>query len=477
MMRKLAICAALLILVMLSGMSFGQSAELLRNPGFEQPYLEGPDGPVAEGWSAWYVGAESDRPEYLAAPIDRTIGGDAQMYTSFLAVHEAGLYQSVSGLTPGVMLTFSANVWVWSTRDDLDPAVSVDPGNVTIEVGIDTSGSVNPEGSTIIWSAPVEAYDAFNKIEVSAAPAGEVATVFVKTTVGEARLVTDVYVDNASLLAAEVAAITPEVPVDATAVVDQATQEGTAPTEVPAAATAEPAAATEESATVPTEVAFLSTIEHIVQPGDSYDLIARIYGSSVSAIKEANGVSFEDNLIYPGDKLIVPVPVPAVPTSDSATAPTEAAPVPTEVPSTTEEPTSEPTAEPTSAPEETATEVATAVVILETTYTVQRGDTLMDIAKRFGTDVFELGRLNNILNYNLIRAGQVLKLPVTSTEEDVATEEPTDAPEVIRHFVQFGDSLYRIAARYGVTAQAIIEANNLENPNRIYYGQILIIPK
>jgi spore germination protein len=43
--------------------------------------------------------------------------------------------------------------------------------------------------------------------------------------------------------------------------------------------------------------------------------------------------------------------------------------------------------------------------------------------------------------------------------------------------VQFGDSVYRIAARYGVTSQAIIEANQIENPNRIFYGQILIIPK
>ena len=474
MMRKLAICAALLILVMLTGLSIAQSAELLRNPGFEQPYLDGPEGPVAEGWSAWYVGTESERPEFLAAPADRTVGGDAQMYTSFLAVHKAGLYQSVSGLTPGATVTFSANVWVWSTRDDLDPAVSVDPGKVTIEVGIDTTGSVNPEGTSIIWSAPVEAYDAFNKVEVSAAPTGEVATVFVKTTVGEARLVTDVYVDNASLLAAEVAAITPETPVEATALPDQPTTEPGVPTD-------EAAAPTQEVATAPTEVAFLSTIEHIVQPGDSYDLIARIYGSSVDAIKQANGVAFEDNLIYPGDKLIVPVPVPAVPTVEGQTAPTEAAPVPTEeMPAATAEPTAEPTAvptaEPTSAPEVDVTPLATAEVVLEATYTVQRGDSLMAIAQRFGTNVFELGRLN-ILNYNLIRVGQVLKLPGDAPETDQATPAPTDTPEPVRHFVQFGDSLYRIAARYGVTAQAIIDANNLENPNRIYYGQILIIPK
>ena len=45
------------------------------------------------------------------------------------------------------------------------------------------------------------------------------------------------------------------------------------------------------------------------------------------------------------------------------------------------------------------------------TYTVQRGDTLWDIALRFGTTVSALVRLNNIQNPNLILPGQVLRLP------------------------------------------------------------------
>lgn len=42
--------------------------------------------------------------------------------------------------------------------------------------------------------------------------------------------------------------------------------------------------------------------------------------------------------------------------------------------------------------------------------------------------------------------------------------------------VQWGDTLYRIAARFGTTMQAIAQANQISNPNLIYVGQELIIP-
>jgi stage VI sporulation protein D len=45
------------------------------------------------------------------------------------------------------------------------------------------------------------------------------------------------------------------------------------------------------------------------------------------------------------------------------------------------------------------------------TYTVQSGDTLSKIAKRFGVTVDAIVKANNIANPNLIKAGQVLKIP------------------------------------------------------------------
>ena len=51
---------------------------------------------------------------------------------------------------------------------------------------------------------------------------------------------------------------------------------------------------------------------------------------------------------------------------------------------------------------------------------------------------------------------------------------PTPAHEV--YVVKKGDTVYKIAKRFGTTMQAIILGNNLRNPNLIYPGQILFIP-
>lgn len=51
---------------------------------------------------------------------------------------------------------------------------------------------------------------------------------------------------------------------------------------------------------------------------------------------------------------------------------------------------------------------------------------------------------------------------------------PTPAPEV--YVVKKGDSVYKIAQRYGTTMRSIILANNLRNPDLIFPGQVLYIP-
>ena len=51
---------------------------------------------------------------------------------------------------------------------------------------------------------------------------------------------------------------------------------------------------------------------------------------------------------------------------------------------------------------------------------------------------------------------------------------PGDCP--FTHIVQWGENLSYIAARYGTTVHAIVQANSIPNPNRIYPGQRLIIP-
>lgn len=102
-----------------------------------------------------------------------------------------------------------------------------------------------------------------------------------------------------------------------------------------------------------------------------------------------------------------------------------------------------------------------------TTYTVRSGDTLYSIARRYGVTVNQLAQANNIQNTNLIRVGQIIIIPGTST--------PTPPPTTSSYTVRAGDTLYSIATRHNTTVSELVRLNNLSNPNLIRVGQVLRI--
>ena len=65
---------------------------------------------------------------------------------------------------------------------------------------------------------------------------------------------------------------------------------------------------------------------------------------------------------------------------------------------------------------------------------------------------------------------------VSPTPTASPTPPSTPAPSVRIYVVQPGDTLSAIAARFGVSVQAIINANGLANPNTLGIGQRLVIP-
>ena len=101
-----------------------------------------------------------------------------------------------------------------------------------------------------------------------------------------------------------------------------------------------------------------------------------------------------------------------------------------------------------------------------TTHVVQWGETLSGIAVRYGTTVQALATTNGIANPSRIYAGQRLTVPCGSTPPSGGAW----------YTVQQGDTLSSIAWRYGTSTWAIVQANNISNPNRIYAGQRLYIP-
>jgi LysM repeat protein len=161
---------------------------------------------------------------------------------------------------------------------------------------------------------------------------------------------------------------------------------------------------------------------YVVRRGDTLYSVARRYGTTVSAIMQANGLQ-NSNRIYVGQRLVVPTSGTAQPAATSGT------------------------------------------------YVVQRGDTLFSIASRHGVSVQALALANNIYNPNLIHSGQRLVIPGAG-----ATAAPSTSSSGSVHVVQRGENLYRIALRYGTTVQALASANNLSSTSLIYVGQRLVIP-
>ena len=99
------------------------------------------------------------------------------------------------------------------------------------------------------------------------------------------------------------------------------------------------------------------------------------------------------------------------------------------------------------------------------TYTVKKGDTLWDIAINNGTTVDQLMQDNNLTS-SLIFPGD--KLTYNTTVAQVA-----QAKEQGYYTVVLGDTLGKVANRFGVTVDELVKLNNLSDPNLIYVGTAL----
>ncbi len=190
---------------------------------------------------------------------------------------------------------------------------------------------------------------------------------------------------------------------------------------------------------------------YVVQRGDSLGQIAVRFGTTIAALQAANHISNRD-LIRVGQRLWIPA-------ARGSTPPASAAPSLTPSPGSGG----------------------------EVWHTVVRGDTLGQIAIRYGTSSAAIMQANGLRNPNLIRVGQRLRIPSTSAGTPTPTPAPGDAtptatpaPAVpgggVWYTVRSGDTLGSIARRHGTSSTAIVRANSLQNPNVIRVGQRLWIP-
>lgn len=412
--RLIVLIVVLLIAAMPIGLAFARSGqpqaagELLANPGFEDPFVQAgtADIFVANGWTAWYL-----TPDGVTYPIDcgknapatcvpyrvpvyrntqpqdpkapaRARSGNSQQWGISYAVYIAGVYQRVATVTPGTRLRFSAFMQGFNCSDnrgcygpDGQYAHSYEPGDMHMRVGIDPNGGTDPYSSNVVWSAYQNPLDAFSQIQVEAVAQANAVTVFLWSAPNYPELHTDIYADDASLVAVG---------------------QGAVPTVAQPAGTAQPIA---------TPVPGAAT--YTIQAGDTLFAIAFTNNLTLDQLLALNPGLTRDSVLQVGQVInLGGTPSASTPQAQPTSAPTTA-----------------PTTAPTAAPPTPGG---------PTTYTVQSGDTLSAIALEFNLTLDQLLSFNGLTKDTPLQVGQVLTVgvaAVTPTPEATATPtiEPTSA--------------------------------------------------
>jgi membrane-bound lytic murein transglycosylase D len=156
--------------------------------------------------------------------------------------------------------------------------------------------------------------------------------------------------------------------------------------------------------------------EHAVSKGENLSYLAQKYGVPVPAIMSANNLS-NKHVLKIGQRLLIP---------------------------------------------------AGSDVTVET-YRVKKGDTLSDLAARFGTSTGEIKKVNGLRNPHQIRKGQKLRIP---TRGGNGGEEKANG-RWITYVVKRGDSLWKIARAFGVLMEKLVRWNDLPSPSKLRVGDRL----
>lgn len=98
----------------------------------------------------------------------------------------------------------------------------------------------------------------------------------------------------------------------------------------------------------------------------------------------------------------------------------------------------------------------------EPTYTVRRGETLVDVAFKFGTNLATLTTLNDLDENAIVWAGQELRTP------------PRNG--LVAYTVQRGDTLPKLAGRFEIPLAKLVEDNQMAPSQRLIPGQLLLAP-
>jgi len=103
-----------------------------------------------------------------------------------------------------------------------------------------------------------------------------------------------------------------------------------------------------------------------------------------------------------------------------------------------------------------------------TVYTIRSGDTLFNLARRFNTTVQAIINANPGINPDNLQIGQQICIPVAP--------ENGECPGGFLYTIRAGDTFFTIARRFGISVDALVDANPNVNPDRLQIGQRICVP-
>lgn len=115
-----------------------------------------------------------------------------------------------------------------------------------------------------------------------------------------------------------------------------------------------------------------------------------------------------------------------------------------------------------------------------TSYTVQAGDNLTTLARKFNTTVADLAALNGLSVTDGLLINQKLTVPNTGANTVVASNTQRTTPRTVQksttYTVQSGDNLTNVAGKYGISIAELAAANNLSPDAGLISGRVITIP-
>lgn len=216
-------------------------------------------------------------------------GKNSLKYFTFWSVHEAGVFQTVEGITPGTQLRFSAYMHAWSATEDANgnepsPFKSEGQTSMHMKIGIDPTGGRNPWSADIVWSLERDSYDQFSYHQITAVAATDKVTVFTYSRPEKAMKHNDVHVDDLELVAVSIPG------------------GSAAPTQPPPAVNAAPPAPAGPRATSTPRPD--GALVHVVQPGDTLFGLSLQYDVSMDQIMRLNGIN-QETLLQINQELVI----------------------------------------------------------------------------------------------------------------------------------------------------------------------------